>query len=154
MAANDRVMGVLWALLGIIISIWSSTFPFGGIEEPGPAYLPLACGVMIAIFGAILFFKRGDQGGESAQHAKRIFPRGSAGRRVALTIAAMSLCSAFMYLLGYVLSVIFMVLFLMRSVGPVKWRTAFFYALLYSFASYFIFKVLLKTQFPVGILWA
>lgn len=150
MERQDRAMGLLWMLLGIIISAWSATFPFGGIEEPGAGYLPLACGVIIAVLGAILVARpanANDPGG------KPIFPRGPAGRRVALTIAAMGVCTALLYVLGFILSVFFMVLFLMRSVGPVKWKAALLYAVLYSSASYFVFKVLLKTQFPAGILW-
>lgn len=154
MVRKDRVMGLLWVLLGIIISIWSATFPFGGIEEPGPAYLPLACGILIAALGGILFLRPASPNeNEPEKHGKPIFPRGSAGRRVALTIAAMGFCAASMYVIGFVLSVFVMILFLMRSVGPIKWKVALFYAVLYSFASFLIFKVLLKTQFPVGILW-
>lgn len=154
MGRKDRAMGVIWILLGVIISIWSATFPFGGMEEPGPAYLPLACGLIIGVLGAVLFLRPANQNqDETGKHAKPIFPRGSAGRRVALTIAGMGFCATFMNILGFFLTVFFMILFLMRSVGPVKWKTALFCAILYSVASFFIFKVLLKTQLPVGILW-
>lgn len=154
MGLKDRVMGFLWMLLGITISIWSATFPFGGMSDPGPGYLPLACGLIIGLLGTVLLFSPAKpEANQPIKHGKSIFPRGAAARRVLLTIASMGFCAAVMSILGFVLSAFFMSLFLMRSVGPVKWKTAIFFAILYSFCSFFIFKVLLKTQLPVGTLW-
>lgn len=154
MGRKDRVMGFVWMLLGIVISASSARFPFGGMSDPGPGYLPLACGLIIGALGAILLFRpEKPKDDEPKKPEKAVFPRGAAGRRVLLTMASMGFCAAVMNIIGFILSAFFMSLFLMRSSGPVKWKTAVFFAILYSFGSFLIFKVLLKTQLPAGSLW-
>ena len=55
MKKKDTAMAIVWVLLGLTISIWSATFPFGGLEDPGPAFFPLGTGLFIIAFGMIMF---------------------------------------------------------------------------------------------------
>jgi len=146
-------MGLFWVVFGVGISVWSATFPFGGLANPGPGYLPLACGVLIALLGAGLIFMPTTVNEERAGSDQHIFPRGLACRRVVLTVASMLFCAGMMNVIGFILAVFVALIFLMRVVGTVRWKMAFFYALLYTVGSYILFEVFLKTPFPVGTLW-
>ena len=154
MKNRDARIAVFWILLGTTIAVWSSTFPFGNLEDPGPAYFPTAMGVIIAVIGVLLFVqsrKAGKANGASVDPAGRA-SRGPAVRRVVLYLAAMVGCTVFLEVLGFALAMFLMILFMMRTIAPQRWRTAVFYSLICALGSLFVFKVLLKTQLPSGFL--
>ena len=144
-------MGILWVVLGLTISIWSATFPFGGMKDPGPAFLPLGCGVILILLGSITVFQgRTRNADPSTKRFERLLPQGAAGKRLAYTMGSMLLSIILLTPLGFVLTVFFLILFLMRTIHPQKWRVAVFYAFVLAVGSFIVFKVLLKTQLPGG----
>ena len=153
MKRRDRIMGAVWALLGITISIWSATFPFGGLKAPGPALLPLACGLVLILLGLVLLLQtRARRDPSSVNSSARLFPGGAAGRRVALTLGGMLASAILLEPVGFSLTVFFLILFLMRAIEPQRWRVALFYSFVSSAGALIVFKILLKTQLPEGFL--
>jgi len=153
MKKRERLMAIIWVLLGLTISIWSATFPFGDLEDPGPAYFPLGAGLMIAVFGIIMFFhttKRNEN--DSLRPSEPLIPHRTAVMRVVFCLVGMSLSAALFEILGFVLTMFLMILFMMRTIEPQKWRAALFYSLISALGSLFVFKVLLKTSLPGGLL--
>lgn len=146
-------MAIFWILLGLTISIWSATFPFGASEAPGPGFLPLTLGLILILLGSILFVQRITQKGIISSRASvPLIPVGAAFKRVTFTLGGMLLSTALLEYLGFILTVFFLILFLMRAIQPHKWRIALFYAVISALSSYVIFKVLLKTSLPRGLL--
>ncbi|MEI9477778.1 MAG: tripartite tricarboxylate transporter TctB family protein [Deltaproteobacteria bacterium] len=153
MERRDSVMAIFWILLGLTISIWSATFPFGGLKDPGPAFLPLGCGLILILLGSIMVFQVRTRNADlSTKPFERLLPQGAAGMRVAFTMGSMLLSTILLTPLGFVLTVFFLILFLMRTIHPQKWRVAIFYAFVSAVGSFIVFKVLLKTQLPGGFL--
>ena len=153
MKKRDLGMAVFWVLLGITISIGSSRFPFGGLAHPGPAYFPGGLGLVITIFGVIVFFqarKAREEGGVKPSAPPS--PNRAATRRVVFCLAGMTLSAVLFETLGFVLTMFLMILFMMRTIAPQKWKTALFYSVVSALGSLFVFKVLLKTQLPGGLL--
>ena len=146
-------MSVFWIVLGLTISIWSATFPLGGLQDPGPALLPLACGLIVILLGSIMLFQEKTRKGDSPVKAsERLFPQGAPGMRVALTLGATLLCAILLVPLGFVLTVFLLILFLMRAIQPQKWSVAVFYSFVSAAGAFIVFKVLLKSQLPGGFL--
>ena len=54
--------------------------------------------------------------------------------------------------LGFILTVFFLILFLMRTIEPQKWRVSVFYAAISALSTFVVFKVLLQTPLPEGLL--
>lgn len=153
MKKRDTIMAIFWILLGLTISIWSATFPSGGWEAPGPGFLPLTLGLILILLGSILFVQRIKQKGIiSSGAAVPLIPVGAAFKRVAFTLGALLLSTAFLEYLGFILTVFFLILFLIQVIQPRKWRVAVFYALISSLSSFVIFQLLLKTPLPGGFL--
>lgn len=151
MRKRDRVMAIFWILLGITVSIWSATFPFGGWEAPGPAFLPFTLGFILILLGNILFFQTiARKGKGSTEIFHSLIPKGAAFTRVVMALGGMLLSVVFLEYLGFILTTFFLILFLMRTIQPQKWRVVLFYALVSTFGSVIIFKVLLKTPLPRG----
>lgn len=153
MKKRDRVMAIFWILLGLMISIWSATFPFGKLKAPGPALLPLALGLILILLGGILFFQAIiRKGGTSPEALSPFIPVGAAFMRVAFTLGGLLLSIAFLEHLGFILTTFFLILFLMRAIEPQKWKLAVFYALVSALGSFILFQVFLKTPLPRGFL--
>ena len=72
--------------------------------------------------------------------------------RVALTLGSMLLSAILFVPLGFVLTVFFLILFLMRAIQPQKWSVAIFYSFVSAAGAFIVFKVLLKSQLPGGFL--
>ena len=153
MNKRDKRMAVFWVLLGLTISIWSATFPMGGVKDPGPALLPLACGLILMLLGVILLVqKKVEKDDSSGKPCGPLLPGGPAGRRVALTLGGMLLSAVLFVPLGFALTVFLLILFLMRTIQPQKWNVTIVYAFLSAAGSFLVFKVLLKSQLPSGLL--
>lgn len=143
-------MAIFWILLGLMISVWSGTFPFGGLKAPGPALLPLACGLILILLGTILLFQARASGRSAFRDGS--FPREPLGRRVALTLGGICAFAILLEPVGFSLTVFLLILFLMRAIQPQRWSVTLFYAFVSAGGAFIVFKVLLKSQFPEGFL--
>ena len=154
MKKRDRRLAIIWVLLGLTISIWSSTFPVGTLEDPGPAFFPLVCGLIFIALGSMLFFLAEKRGQEViAKSPEPLLPRGAAGKRLYFGFGGILLSAALLQTLGFVITFFFMILFLIRLTDPKKtWSYALFYSAVSAVGSYVVFKLLLKTQLPGGFL--
>lgn len=151
MKKRDLVAAACWVILGLIISIWSSTFPFVTSKAAGPAVFPFACGLILILLGSVLFFQVWKQS-EGKATTKPLIPHGAALKRVAMTLGGMFLSAIFLDHLGFVLTMFFLILFLLRGVQPKKWGVDLFYTSVFTLACYMIFEVLFKTELPRGFL--
>ncbi len=153
MKKRDLVTAAFWVIFGLIISIWSFTFPIGTWEEVGPAVLPFACGLILILLGSILFFRVLKQSeGKAKKVVNPIIPYGAAFRRVAITVVGTFISAAIIDFFGFILTVFFLTLFLFRGVQPTKWKVDIFFALVFTSGSYVLFQVLFKTTLPIGFL--
>jgi hypothetical protein len=53
---------------------------------------------------------------------------------------------------GFILTIFCLVLLLLRTVEPRRWRTDLFYVVTFTIGSFFLFQVLLKVALPRGVL--
>ena len=151
---GDSIFGVFWVCFGIVISIWSATFPFGSLAEPGPSYFPLGCGLILVLLGSIMFIgaRASKVQGSQQESSGTFLPDKAARKRTILTVTGILLSVIALEPLGFILTVFFMILFLVIVVKPQMWKMALFYAFICSVAFYTLFKMLLKTQLPSGIM--
>ena len=152
MKEREVITAIIWLALGLTISIWSATFPFGSTQSPGPAYLPFGLGLCVIIISIIMLIQflmreKGDRTPSSP-----LFPHSIGTRRVIFCLIGMVFSAAFLELLGFSLTMILMILFMMRTIEPQPWRKALFYSVGSGFGAFFLFKVLLQTQLPGGLL--
>ena len=153
MKKRELIAGLCWVVIGLVVSIWSSTFPFGTWEAVGPAVLPFGCGLILILLGSIFFFQVWKQnGGEVMEALAPLIPRGAAFRRVAISVGGMLLSAALIGFLGFLLTVFSLTLFLLRGVQPKRWGVDAFYALVFTGGCYVLFHVLFKTTLPKGLL--
>lgn len=150
---RDAITAVCWIFLGLIIAIWSATFPFGEWKAPGPGFLPFSLGLILAFLGTILFFHAIKRSGRDEPASfVRLIPKGDSFKRVALTIMGMFFAATLLGMLGFILTVFLLLLFLTRTIEPPQWSVAVIYALASTVGSYVLFQVLFRTPLPRGFL--
>lgn len=153
MQRRDSITAICWIILGLAITIWSSTFPFGGWDSLGPGILPFGCGLILILLGSILFFQAKSRVREKTPEVLTpLIPHGVAFSRVALTLAGMLLSVMLLQFLGYVITTFLLILLLMRANEPQRWRVDLFYTCVFTVGSYLLFQVLLKAPLPTGFL--
>ena len=143
MLTTDRAAGGALALLALVV-IWESRkLPLGSLYNPGPAYMPvllalilLILGVAIAAVGARATLVRAI-GWHEWRHAAAIFG--------ACAFAALALER-----LGYRLTVLVVIVFLVGVVERKNLALTALVALGMAFGSFFLFDTLLRVPLPRG----
>ncbi len=153
MKNRETIIAVFWILLGSIITIWSSTFPFGSGKRLGPAWFPFILGLIVILLGAILccraILKKEIY---PEKNLESLLPKDAALHRVAFVLLAMLAAAALFDVLGFLITTFCLMLFLFRVIEPQLWKVDLFYVLIFTLGSYILFRVLLKVQLPTGIL--
>ena len=144
----DPTSSFIWLLVGLGIILWSlMTLKVGTFRHPGPAFVPLFCGIVISILAAIVFFqaKRNTQKitGES------IYSEGSLVKTLS-TIGILIVYGLMLERLGFIVTTFLVFLFIFKKVAGTSWFIGILESLIVTGSSYFIFGYLLKTPMPRG----
>jgi len=152
MKKRELTAAACWVIIGVAVTVWSATFPFGTWESVGPGVLPFGCGLILILLGGVLFFQIWKRAGGAMKVFPPLIPEGPALRRVAMSVGGMLLAAVLFGLLGFVLTVFCLTLFLLRGIEQKKWGGDLFYALALTFGCYMVFQILFKTTLPKGFL--
>jgi len=114
---------------------------------PGSGFMPFLAGLVICSFSAITFFRAffDKSTGVETIWAKVNYPK------VVFVIVTLVVYALFLETLGFIICSFFLVLTLMRYVGPQPWRTSIIGAVFSSIISYLLFETWLQAQLPKGI---
>lgn len=153
MRRRETIIAVFWIVLGSVVAIWSSTFPFGSSRNLGPAIFPFALGLVALLLGCIIYLQTIlKQQDDPTFKLTPLIPNRAALKRVAIVLLAMLIAAVFLETIGFVLTAFCLMLCLFRNVEPGQWKVDLFYVLIFTLGSYILFQVLLKVQLPKGYL--
>jgi putative tricarboxylic transport membrane protein len=138
-------------MASIAIIFGSLAYPFGSFSHPGPAFLPLSSGIVMAGMSLILFVQA------MLKNHKREEQKGEAflTKRWPKLVATLLILIAYSFLLnylGYPLTTFIFMLLTLKVVEPKNWRTALLESTLAVIISYTLFEVILKVYLPKGSL--
>jgi len=148
MHQSEKVSSLAWLMVSLAIIVGSSAYPIGTFSHPGPSFLPLSCGLIMAVLSALIFFQAMAAGREKGKRREPFFTA-----RWPKLAAALFILFGFTFLLdslGYILMTFIFMFFALKVVEPVKWRTALLEAVLAAGASYALFEWWLKVPLPKG----
>ena len=57
MRRREITSSLFWLIVGLILTIWSATYPIGNLAQPGTGFLPLGLGILLLIFSAVLLIR-------------------------------------------------------------------------------------------------
>ena len=147
---RDRMSGLFWLLISILICVQSIRINIGTLNNPGPGFLPFWAGVVLGIFSIVLLvtsiLKRNGEKSISSLW------KGMEWNKVILVLSSLFIYAILLHKLGYLITTFGLLVFLfvvMRRQNIWIWVVS---ALTAALLSYFIFYVWLGVQLPKGIL--
>jgi putative tricarboxylic transport membrane protein len=149
LAKHDRVSSLFWIGIALAICIESLRLGPGSLSNPGAGLVPLGCGLILGIFGAIVFvlsFKKVREAGE---------PLWKFGTRWGKMIAIAVSITAYTFLidiLGFHMVTFFWMIYVCWGIGEVRWKSAILVSIITTFSSYLLFEHYLHINFPRGLL--
>ena len=151
MKKTDQWSGLfLWILSGFIC--WGSALlPYGNIRDPGPGFLPMWLGIILAAMSLALILKATWE----KKGSKKMRDLWETKIRWAKTLLALLFLFLFAFLLDIVGFLIVSFLFLVplfRFIDPQPWKSVIGWALVGSVSFYLVFEVWLRLRFPKGFL--
>lgn len=140
---TDRISGGALVLLSFL-AIWqSSALPLGTFRHPGPAYIPVLLALLLLIFGAFLVA----MGGRAVKFSSI---RWTEWRHAVAILGACVFAVFGIERLGYRLTLVFVLSFLLKIVERRGWLLTASVAFVLSFGSFFLFYTLLRVPLPQG----
>ena len=140
---SDWVAGVGLILIALVVAWENREFPLGTLAEPGPGYVPLLFTIALGSFGLLIVLR----GGTSPLFKSIDW---SESRRGIVLLVACGIAVFALERIGYRLTMIALLLFLLGAVEKKRPLPTLLVALGFAFASHYLFDTLLKVQLPKG----
>lgn len=146
----DRITSLIWLGLAVCICVESVRLPLGSFQDPGPGFLPLLCGLILAGLSLICFKAAGTA--EPVDENASWYSR-ERWKSVVWVLLALFAYVVAMESLGFLLTTFLFLAFLFRfGMEPMSWMWAAGGSAAASLCCYGIFELWLQTQLPKGIL--
>lgn len=148
----DQVSSIFWMVFSVIIIYASYKLGLGSLAHPRPGLLPFLSGVVLFAVSIIVFLRGGiSTSHEKAKGIRQLWEGMNWSKTIIVTIALVLYTLLFSHL-GFLLSTILLLIFLLRAIEPVRWFVAIGGSMIVSFVSFAIFVLWLQVQLPKGII--
>jgi putative tricarboxylic transport membrane protein len=144
---SERIAGVLMALFSGYILVESRTYSLGTVDNPGPGFLPLLCGVTLGLLSVIYLVKVWWK----KEPAKTSWPGRGGLLKVGLIFLALLLFTVFLPVTGYLVNTFALFVILLRPVGKQRWPLTVVVSAAAVVVSYLLFDRWLMVPLPRGI---
>jgi putative tricarboxylic transport membrane protein len=149
MGRREITSSLFWLIVGLILTIWSATYPLGGLSQPGSGFLPLGLGVLLTIFSIVLLLRAVRRAAPEEEKAPLLPTR---WMNIVLTVVVL-LAAVFLFeKVGYLLTFFVLAFVLPLLAGQITWKRALLFAVLSAAGVYIVFVWLLKQPLPTGFL--
>lgn len=138
-------------LLGLFVCFEARNLEVGKIFNPGAGFFPFWLSVSLIVVSGILIIKSVFERDEPSSEFKGLWT-GLAWKKNLLVLGALFLYVFLLEILGYMISTFLLMFFLFGAIKAQSWVVMIAGAAFASLSTYFLFKLWLQVQFPVGIL--
>jgi hypothetical protein len=142
MLTADRLAGSVLVVIAVGVLIESRVLPLGTLRNPGPAYMPVLLALLLLGFGVLLALRGGDFQQRSASW--------SDWRHAVAILGACAFAALALERLGYRLTILVVLVFLLAVVERRGWLVTSAFALALASGSYWLFGTLLRVPLPLG----
>ncbi len=140
---------LFWLITGLVLTIWSATYPIGRPAEPGTGFLPLGLGILLLIFSTILLGRALRMPEPEAKKTVAGFPRWTT---IVLTVVILLAAVLVFERIGYLITFFLLALALPLLAGRITWKGSLLFAVLSAAGIYLVFVWLLKQPLPTGVI--
>ena len=143
MLTRDRVAGAAIVLFSLYVMWEDRVLPLGTYHKPGPGYMPLLLAIILAVAGLLTVLT----GGKSPAFSSLQWGE---WRHAVAILAGCAFTALALERLGYRVTVILLVGFLLSAVERRRPLTVIGMALALSLSTYYVFCTLLQVPLPLG----
>jgi len=143
MLTRDRVAGIVIVLFSVAVMWEDLALPLGTYRTPGPGYMPMVLAAILAAMGILVILG----GGDSPPLTALSWPE---GRHALGILTGCAFTALALEHLGYRLTVIILVAFLLSVVERKRPAVMIVAALALSLGTFYLFSSLLKVPLPLG----
>jgi putative tricarboxylic transport membrane protein len=150
MSKKDFRSSLIWLVFSIGVCIESYRLGMATLRNPGPGLYPFGIGLIMAIISLIVLFSSilGEKGTGSAEEPEEKVNK----RDLILVVILLFLYAVILERLGFVLSTLFFIIFILTIIEKKRWYTAISFAVLATVMIYAVFNLWLDSNLPRGIL--
>jgi hypothetical protein len=146
MLTRDRVAGVVIVLFSLAVMWEDRALPLGTFHNPGPGYMPMVLAIILAAMGVLVILGGGDSPLLTALSWTE-------GKHALGILAGCAFTALALERLGYRLTVILLVAFLLWVVERKRPPVVLVAALGLALGTFYLFSTLLKVPLPLGPGW-
>lgn len=148
MRKYDIVSGLFLLAVSLGICAGSLRLNVGTLTAPSSGFFPLVTGLVLGIFSILILIEARKSGKETV----RFWAYQANQKGIYLTFLFILAYAFLLERLGFISTTILFFFLISRFVSGHRWAIAVFFALMTSFATYFIFTILLHAPLPQGFL--
>jgi putative tricarboxylic transport membrane protein len=147
---RNRISALVFLGISLAICLGSIKLSLGSFHKPGSGFFPLLTGAFLGICSMMVLLKSYKKSDVSEKRGSFLDKRGLL--KICYVILALFLYTIGMNYLGFVLSTMLFLGFLLRCIDPKPWSMVISISIVATAASYWLFKIWLDVQFPTGII--
>lgn len=151
MKASDRVSSITLLIVGLLSCVGAIPLRIGSFKNPGSGFFPFMLGMVICILCLLVLIKNRFEK-ERAIDEQVLWSGSSGQKKVVSVLLGLTVYGLLLERLGYLFTMFLLIVFLLRTIEPEKWRIAIGGAFLASVLSYVLFELCLNVQLPRGFL--
>jgi putative tricarboxylic transport membrane protein len=145
----DLVSTVSLMALAVYVTMSGLRLGFGAWHEPGPGFLPVLFGLLLGGLAGI-WCVMAVVGGWADRTARPFFADRGGLRKFGLTLGALMAYGWLLERLGFPLTTLLFLMFLLRAIEPQRWRLTLTTALVTMILCVLVFQIWLQVQLPDG----
>lgn len=138
---------LFWLVIGVSVTLASIKLGIGQVSNPGAGFMSFYASLLLIFLSLLLAFLEIRKRGSKLSSAFSL----SVGKNLIITFCSLVGFVLILKTLGYLISIGLFVFVLIKTAAPRKWLSPLLWAIGVSLATYFLFSVLLKCNFPQGV---
>ncbi len=146
---RDKWSSLVWLAVSMVICTGAVRLSVGTFQNPGPGFLPFLTGAILGILSLIVHIQS-RRAPLAAEGAGPIWTDRAKGLKMVWTVIALLSFAVGMNYLGFLVSTVLFIGFLLRAVEPQRWSKVILGSCLTAVLSYCIFELWLQSQLPRG----
>ena len=148
----DRFSSLFWIVLSIAVCIRSCGLGLGSFHNPGPGFLFFWGAIVLGGLSVLILIQSLRPAPGSSKEGEESAFRNVHWVKVITVVVSIVLYGVLLDQLGFLLSTIFLVAFLLRSIEAKKWYVVALVSVASAVFSYVLFELLLQSRLPAGFL--
>ena len=146
----NRIAALFFLSIGVFFALYARTVEIGTFTEPGPGFMPFFGGLTLAGMSVALLLRTFIR--KMAELGSSFFPQKDSWKRVVAVFLALIAYNLVLQHLGFTLTTLFFIFFLVKFIFPQSLRRTLIVAILSALGARLLFINFLETQLPKGFL--